>query len=190
MIKTSNTGKAGGFTLVELLIVLAILGVIATFTIPKVLQSQTDAKRKAVFREAIAAMNEAFYAGYRSGTLTETNVGTYMRTHLNAIKICNSDAIAEGCWPPSSDPAAQGGEAGVILPNGAMIAGLDNASGGTGADVMILDWNGLEGPNQEGQDEIILRAFLNNTSSTDRVGTIRHDAGHPGSRLLWAEIFN
>ena len=41
-----------GFTLVELLIALAILGTIATFTIPKVLQTQQDGKFKSIGKEA------------------------------------------------------------------------------------------------------------------------------------------
>lgn len=35
-----------GFTLAELLIALGILGVIATFTIPKILSAQQDSKTK------------------------------------------------------------------------------------------------------------------------------------------------
>lgn len=51
-----------GFTLSELLVALSILGVIATFTIPKVLQSQQDGKYKAVVKEAAGYMSEAYQA--------------------------------------------------------------------------------------------------------------------------------
>jgi prepilin-type N-terminal cleavage/methylation domain-containing protein len=40
-----------GFTLAELLIALALLGIIASFTIPKVLESSTNAKYKAMAKE-------------------------------------------------------------------------------------------------------------------------------------------
>jgi prepilin-type N-terminal cleavage/methylation domain-containing protein len=51
-----------GFTLAELLIALAILGVIATFTIPKVLQSQQDTKSTAIAKETIATFSQAYQA--------------------------------------------------------------------------------------------------------------------------------
>lgn len=47
------------FTLAELLIALGILGVIATFTIPKVLQSQTDARFKVSAKEAVGVVSTA-----------------------------------------------------------------------------------------------------------------------------------
>ncbi len=51
---------ASGFTLAELLIALALLGVIATFTIPKVLQANTDAKYNAEAKETIQMIANAY----------------------------------------------------------------------------------------------------------------------------------
>lgn len=50
------------FTLAELLIALSILGVIATFTIPKVLGSQSDSRNKAIVKEAAATVSEMYQA--------------------------------------------------------------------------------------------------------------------------------
>lgn len=62
MAYDDNRMRAQGFTLAELLIALAILGVIATFTIPKVLQSQQDGKYNAIAKEAVAMVSGAYSA--------------------------------------------------------------------------------------------------------------------------------
>lgn len=56
-----------GFTLAELLIALAILGVIATFAIPKVLNAQNDGKYNAMTHE-VAGMISGAYDAYRLET--------------------------------------------------------------------------------------------------------------------------
>lgn len=56
-----------GFTLAELLIVLIILGVIAAFAIPKVIDASREAKHSAISKEA-ASILAAGYKGYRANT--------------------------------------------------------------------------------------------------------------------------
>lgn len=52
--------SAKAFTLAELLIALAVLGVIATFTIPKVLQSQQDERYNAIAKESAGMISQAY----------------------------------------------------------------------------------------------------------------------------------
>ena len=54
--------KQNAFTLAELLIALLILGVIATFTIPKVLQSQQSSQHKTTAKEAASMVSGAYQA--------------------------------------------------------------------------------------------------------------------------------
>jgi len=61
-----------GFTLSELLIALAILGVIATFTIPKVLQSQQNGEYKAIGKETVGMIAQA-YQLYRAANTPNSN---------------------------------------------------------------------------------------------------------------------
>ena len=60
-----NRGHNLGFTLAELLIALVILGVIATFTIPKVLSSQQSNQWKSQAKE-VASMISGAYSVYQS----------------------------------------------------------------------------------------------------------------------------
>ncbi|MBL8031855.1 MAG: prepilin-type N-terminal cleavage/methylation domain-containing protein [Candidatus Doudnabacteria bacterium] len=48
--------RVKGFTLAELLIALVILGVIATFTIPKVLYANQNTKYNAIAKEAMGTI--------------------------------------------------------------------------------------------------------------------------------------
>jgi len=74
-----------GFTLAELLLALVILGVIATFTIPKVLQTQQDRKNASRAKEAIAALSEA-YQIERLQTSSKLIPMTDVTQNLNFIK--------------------------------------------------------------------------------------------------------
>ena len=178
-----------GFTLAELLVAMVILGLIATFTLPKVLSGQADTKKKAVFRETIAALKKVMSYGLGSGEMNEDNSGTYFITHLNPVKICDTNAISQGCWGSGDNPAGQASVPGVLLHNGACVVGLDDSGTGSGADTMAMDWNCQDGPNVEGTDILRLRAFFNNVSSSDRVGTIRTESPGSASHDLWEEIF-
>lgn len=58
----------------ELLIALAILGIIVTFAIPKILSSQQDGSNNAIAKEAAAAISAAFKQHKLNGLVsTSTN---------------------------------------------------------------------------------------------------------------------
>ncbi len=72
-----------GFTLAELLIALAMLGVIATFTIPKILSAQQDSRNNAVVKEAASAMSAAFQTHRLNGLVTTSTRATDLLSYLN-----------------------------------------------------------------------------------------------------------
>lgn len=147
---------------------LAILAVIATFTIPKILQSHEDSKRQAILKEAYAAISEITYQGVLLGELNASNFTTYFPNKLNAVKIC-TNAQTQGCWPGATDAATNTATApGVVLANGAMI---DDFETNTNGDGLWIDWNGTDGPNQMCDDQIpFLIAW---TTGTQWGGSIR-----------------
>jgi prepilin-type N-terminal cleavage/methylation domain-containing protein len=92
---TSPVNKCSlGFTLAELLISLAILGVIATFTLPKILGGTGSKQNIAIAKEdfaTVASLTNDF--SYSEGS----DFATYFWAHLNATKLCPTNGITEGC---------------------------------------------------------------------------------------------
>lgn len=82
-----------GFTLAELLIALVILGLIATFTIPKVLQSQQSSKDKANAKEVAGMISGAYQAYRQNNTVTANTKFTDMTPYLNYVKVDTSTVI-------------------------------------------------------------------------------------------------
>lgn len=91
-----------GFTLAELLISLAILGVIAVFTIPKILIVQQNASYTAIFKEAQGTVASAYYNySIQNGFSTNTTFGA-ISPYLNYVSVTSSgnidDVQGAGIW--------------------------------------------------------------------------------------------
>jgi len=82
-----------GFTLAELLIALAILGVIATFTIPKVITAQQNRQANSIAKEAAGTISAAFQLYKYSGGDVTTMSATQLTSYLNYIKMDTSSTI-------------------------------------------------------------------------------------------------
>jgi type II secretory pathway pseudopilin PulG len=170
------------YTLDEMLVVLATLGLIATFTIPKVLQSTDTGINKAKFKETYSAINEAYFAKLIDGTFNPSLAGADLLEKLNVTKHCPNHALNEGCAPTSQTGYPnEANEAGVVLATGVMIYGLSDGWG-AGPNAFIIDVNGLAGPNTAGQDILVLSYcgsetpcydtwyFENGTSEPGKIG--------------------
>lgn len=178
--------KTFGFTLAELLIALAILGEIATFTIPKILSAQQNGQKKTVMRETVATMMAILHQGRITGNVQSALDSTYIINNINAIKICSSNSTTEGCWTQGG-MSSEVDEAGALLPNGATIAGFNNpSSSGNG---IAMDWNGAAGPNLDGDDQLDLYMCVGPSNcGSRRPGTITPDSA--ASTTLFESIFS
>jgi type II secretory pathway pseudopilin PulG len=124
--------RAGAFTLAELLISLAILAEIATFTIPKVLSAQQNGQKTAIVKET-AAMLSAAYSQYQlNGTISSNTNGQALTPYMNYVKVdttSNLDPRPGGSARDCND----GGSVCLRLHNGALLWIPITRFGGTGA---------------------------------------------------------
>lgn len=111
-----------GFTLAELLIAMAILGVIATFTIPKVLQSQSDQKFKAIAKEAAGTVSQAYYVYKMSNTVSATTqIQHIFNNSLNYMRLDTTSTVDGSPNDASNTHACTGTNLCYKLHNGAII---------------------------------------------------------------------
>ncbi|MEB3286218.1 MAG: type II secretion system protein [Vampirovibrionales bacterium] len=146
-----------GFTLAELLIALVILGVIATFTIPKILTAQANAQRESVLKETIAMMSNLVYEGYLTGNITNDNDASWMMDKVNAIQLCPNGAVLDGCWTEDDTLLIPSTCPGFRLASGAVVVSC-MLGGPEGTPRLAIDANGEEGPNAINEDQIELMA--------------------------------
>lgn len=152
--------RALAFTLAELLIALVIIGEIATFTIPKLLQNQQNGQKKAIFRESVATIADILHTSVVTRTLT-VNVppSQIFLPKLNGVKVCDTNSVSQGCIPAGTwaGIVAEDTQAGVVLHNGAVLYGIQPAAQSNGRDGFVIDYNGNNGPNLEGTDQLYVR---------------------------------
>ncbi|MDX2085905.1 MAG: prepilin-type N-terminal cleavage/methylation domain-containing protein [Candidatus Melainabacteria bacterium] len=183
-LKQNPTASRSGFSTAELLVVLAVLGVIAAFTIPKVLNSNAPG-HKAALKQTLSTVANILQEGVSSGTLTAGNFGSYFQQRLNYVKFCNN-GNTDGCWPAGTmGSAGNGNENAYIFANGVVLGGL-NPSPLSNPESFTLDANGEGGPNQQGVDQ--LRVALcygpsNCSAGADRFATgYANEPGNLGPR--------
>ncbi len=81
-----------GFTLAELLVTLSIIGFIATFIIPKVLNNIETTQDKAVLKDTFATFQQAMYNGWQTGAINHSSTSMttyhYLLANLNYKLAC------------------------------------------------------------------------------------------------------
>lgn len=143
-----------GFTLAELLIALAILGVIATFTIPKILSTTQSSEYKSIAKEAAAMVSEAYqlytYENGSSGSAEFVDLTPYM----NYIRIRTSGTIDHNY--NSGTLACNNTSICIILANSAAVRSNSANFGGTAATNALTFWvdpNGESDASNTGPDK-------------------------------------
>ena len=114
-----NRLKKSGFTLTEVLITLAIIGVISALSVPALIRNTNDEKLVALYRKAYGMANQAILGagddsapvmlvpktetteqGVSSTTIGKIHLRNFeaFRSQFKRIQDCSGDIRAGGCW--------------------------------------------------------------------------------------------
>ncbi|MDD3149727.1 MAG: prepilin-type N-terminal cleavage/methylation domain-containing protein [Candidatus Gastranaerophilales bacterium] len=162
--------KKLGFTLAETLIVIAIIGVIASIATPMLFGTTSDAELKAKWKKIYSDLSQAqlMIMNNNDGTMSGacTNHITYrdaFASYLNILKSCPTTDLAGNCWHSKeisgTHSAVLGDDVGTILNNGAFLAfdwDSNNCAAtygpGNVCGKIVIDVNGFKKPNKAGKD--------------------------------------
>ena len=162
--------KRKGFTLAEILVTLGIIGVIASMTIPNLVQDIQDAQFKTAWKKSFADVSQATkllsqeYGGSFTGICNTSHAcvrDMYLK-YFNYTKTCNHPGIVGNCWNTDGAKGLNGGYA--QSPSWFNGAALVNNNGqfyyfefdptycNPSCYRFLVDVNGLKGPNIAGKD--------------------------------------
>ena len=110
-----------GFTLAELLIALAILGVIATFTIPKILSAQQNQKFNSIGKETAGTISEALQKAKLRGEINSSSSFDALTPYLNYVRIEPSSVTIDDVQTGPDQACSSSGDVCLRLHNGAII---------------------------------------------------------------------
>jgi len=143
-----------GFTIAELLICLLILGLIATFTIPKVITSQQNNQFNAIAKDDIAMVSGAYQQYQLSNAVSSnTKIGD-LTPYMNYV--ATSSVLVVDDVQGSSSFACSSSYPCLILHNGSVLHYSTGSFGGTSPTNAIwfhIDPNGFYGGTTNGSDK-------------------------------------
>lgn len=180
MLKTHHSG----FTLAELLIALAILGVIATFTIPKVLLVQQGQQYNAMAKEVAGMISAAFQQYRLTNEVTATMVAGDLTPYFNYVNLDTTRTIDNKYGSTTSSCTVAGGgclmlhNGGALRYNGSTLAGTNL----TNALEFIFDPDGIQTDNTTDSPGKSVNFFLySNGLLTSRENTLPNTAASGGT---------
>jgi prepilin-type N-terminal cleavage/methylation domain-containing protein len=109
-----------GFTLAELLIALAILAVIATFTIPKIIAGQQNGQNLAKAKEVAAMISGAYQQALLNGEVTNATVPADLTPYMNYMSIDTSGTLIDST-PSGTTSTCSATTKCLILHNGGVL---------------------------------------------------------------------
>lgn len=144
---------AAGFTLPELLIGVALLGLIAIFTIPKVVQNIEKTNYSSIYKEAYSSFanltQEATQQNQGFGTNAE--VLDWLASRLDYANFCPTNALTESCRTTIADNNWHT-LPGFKLKNGSVVMLDITLTSNKPLISVMIDVDGDKGNNADGED--------------------------------------
>ncbi len=116
-----------GFTLAELLICLAIIGVIATFVIPKIMVGFQNQQNLSKAKEVAAMITSAFQKAQMDGIITGNTKPSDLTPYMNYVKYDTSGTVIDNT-PTLSFSTCNSTSPCIILHNGGVLWFADNTT--------------------------------------------------------------
>jgi prepilin-type N-terminal cleavage/methylation domain-containing protein len=115
-----------GFTLSELLVSLAVIGLIAAFAVPKIIGDTAKNQNKMQLKEGLTAIESIAMQGYADEEIVEGSPASmiaYVTSRIrNVARVCPNNARAQGCAGPNASLHwGDGAVPGIRLNNGSLI---------------------------------------------------------------------
>jgi prepilin-type N-terminal cleavage/methylation domain-containing protein len=172
-----------GFTLAELLIALAILGVIATFTIPKVLTAQQNQQKIAASKEVIAMLS-GVYQQYTSanGYSASTSMNA-MTPYMNYASVLTTGQM-DDTWTNNNVKDCSSGFTCLKLHNGGTLF-FDNGvnfagTGGSNGIRVYFDPDSVRLTTPESKSLLIILFYNGKISTWAQTGAFTDSKGMSG----------
>ena len=195
------------FTLTELLVSLAVLGLIAAFAIPKVLSTVAESSIRTGQKQTIQTLQQLVSSGVDNGdfvAMTDTTnndntdpIVVYLTRNLNA-QHCVAGNVDPPCDHAWAGAVANGGNAARwVLPSEVKIWVADGSFTGTRLDFnMDANPNGLSEEGRAGADLLAIRCNVGEVTF-DHLGTPLQpgqcrplSAGANSNQTTWDALYN
>jgi prepilin-type N-terminal cleavage/methylation domain-containing protein len=197
MFQKSCPSRAA-FTLGELLIAMAVLGVISALTVPQVYVAVQASKVKASAKEAINTIKQVAMAAAQNDDYTAGNssMGSYIASKINFAKSCNTSPVTNGCWDAADPGGWDAGYTAGVFHSGVYVQWWKDVSS-AGILYFYFDWtNGSKTFRGDFGDQMGMVCNLSGATYTGSpIGTVkpgecRGPDDEPGSQATLLKIFS
>lgn len=138
----SNNGSPAlrGFSLIEVLVVVALLGLVAVFTVPKILNASSASKYTAIAKETAT-----YLEGAMSNYLLESGLDTTSGPATLTPKMKYIKTVTSGSGAPTGETALEtcgsGGRVCLLLANGGVLQYNSGNTFGGDSQTHAIYWN-------------------------------------------------